>query len=143
MKKILMINYYGICDKNGKATGHMPKVTKEYRELFPRGDMVDIAASPCISTEIKSSEFCHVYQLPYNITTSDYNKLLKRILDKIKILINVYRASQLEGYDIVWFYRVDFFLLLYMMLKKRTISKQICLVYQMGGGKGIERKVFD
>lgn len=143
MKKILMINYYGTCDKSGEATGHLPKVTKEYKELFQSEDQVSLAASPCIVDGIGDVGFCHVYQLPYDIMTENYNNLWKRIADKFKILTNVHQAFQIAGYDIIWFYRVDFFLLLYMMFQKKAKGKQICLVYQMSGGKGVERKIFD
>ena len=33
-KRILLADYYGVCDKNGKAIGHSPKVIKEYSDLL-------------------------------------------------------------------------------------------------------------
>lgn len=142
MKKILMVDYYGACDKEGRATGHSPKVAKEYREFFSEEDQVDIAASPCIAEAVRNAGFKNIYKLPYDIISVDYNKLSKRILDKFKILLNIYRAFQITGYDIVWFYRTDFFFFLSMLFTGKAKYKRICLVYQMGGGQGVMGKIF-
>lgn len=141
MKKILMVDYYGACDKEGRATGHSPKVAKEYREFFSEEDQVDIAASPCIAEAVKKAGFQNIYKLPYDIFFTDYNKLSKRILDKFKILFNIYQVFQITGYDIIWFYRTDFFFFLYMIFTRKAKCKRICLVYQIGGGKGIVEKI--
>lgn len=132
-----MVDYYGACDREGKAVGHSPKVAREYRTLFSEKDDIDLAVSSCIAAEVEDAGFGRIYRLPYNIVEADYNKISKRILDKFRILKNINRVFKIKGYDIVWFYRVDFFLMLYMIFVGRRRGRQICLVYQMGGGNGI------
>ena len=139
MSKILMVDYYGACDRQGKAVGHSPKVAREYRTLFPEKDEVDLAVSPCIAAEVEDAGFGHIYRLPYNIVEADYDRISKRILDKFRILRNIQQVCRIRGYDMVWFYRVDFFLMLYMIFagRRKGREKRICLVYQTGGGTGI------
>lgn len=141
--KVLMVDYYGACDTEGKATGHSPKVAKEYRGLFSEEEQVDIAVSPCIADEVYSAGFSHIFKLPYNIIAADYNRFSKRILDKFKILINIRHVFQISGYDLVWFYRIDFFLLLYIIFTRKTVYKRICLIYHMGIGRGIIGRLID
>lgn len=143
MSKILMVDYYGTCDEHGNAIGHSPKAAREYRELFSVKDTVDLAASSCIASEVKDAGFSHIYPLPYNIVETDYNKLSKRILDKFKLFINIHHVLRMKGYELLWFYRVDFFLLLYMIFARRKKNKRICLVYQMGAGTGWIGKIAD
>ena len=137
MSKILMVDYYGACDRQGKAVGHSPKAAREYRTLFSEKDEVDLAVSPCIAAEEEDAGFGRIYRLPYNIVEADYDRISKRILDKFRILKNIHQVSRIKGYDVVWFYRVDFFLMLYMIFAGRRKGRRICLVYQMGGGTGI------
>ena len=51
MKKVLLIDYYGICDKDGRAVGHSPKVLEEYSTLLGDCYTVSVAASPCLIKE--------------------------------------------------------------------------------------------
>lgn len=144
MNKILMVDYYGASSLDGKAVGHSPKVAKEYRCLFPEEVQVDAALSPCIAGEVSDAGFQNIHILRYNIVEADYQKLFKRILDKIKILSNIHQAFQLKGYDIIWFYRVDFFLFFYCIFrlkKKRPIK--VCLVYHLDFNHGIMGKIFN
>lgn len=143
MSKILMVDYYGACDRQGKAVGHSPKVAKEYRTLFSEKDKIDLAVSPCIAAEVEDAGFGRIYRLPYNIVEADYDKISKRILDKVRILQNIHRVRQIRGYDLVWYYRVDFFLMLYMLFSGKRKGRQICLVYQMGGGTGIVGRLME
>ena len=100
-------------------------------------DEVDLAVSPCIAAEEEDAGFGRIYRLPYNIVEADYDRISKRILDKFRILKNIHQVSRIKGHDVVWFYRVDFFLMLYMIFAGRRKGRWICLVYQMGGGTGI------
>ena len=138
-----MVDYYGACDRQGKAVGHSPKFAREYRTLFSEKDTIDLAASPCIASEVEDAGFGRIYRLPYNIVEADYDKISKRILDKVRVLRNIHRVRQIRGYDMVWYYRVDFFLMLYMIFSGKGKGRQICLVYQMGGGNGVVGKLMD
>ena len=143
MKNVLMVDYYGTCNSEGKAIGHSPKVAQEYRELFLKTDQVDLAASPCVANAVGNAGFGRIYHLPYNIVEQDYNRLSKRVTDKFKILINIHHVFKIRKYDLLWFYRVDFFFLLYMLFAGKTDGKRICLVYQLGCGHGLLGRMID
>lgn len=146
MKKILLIDYYGTCDKNGQAIGHSPKVLKEYGNLLKGEYEVSIAVSPCLISEITEKQmrdFHKIYSLKYNIITSNAVSLGKRIKDKFKLFYNLHQVFQINDYDILWFYRTDFFLALYLYLfiskrrKKKNSSKTVVLLYQNSFGENI------
>lgn len=138
---ILMVDYYGVCDKNGKAIGHSPKIAKEYISLIRDEFKVDLMVSPCLFNEEISKTITKCYKLKYDIIEDGNLNLKKRIIDKYKIINNMFQARrQFKNYDIVWFYRTDFFLFLFIFLfvhDKKT--KLVGLVYQkFNGCKGLD-----
>lgn len=144
MKKILLINYYGTCDKNGQATGHSAKVMKEYGELLKDEYEISVAASPCLINEIseeQSRDYHKIYSLKYNIITDNTQSLWKRMKDKFKLFYNIYQVFQMKDQDILWFYRTDFFLALYFYLfistkrNKKKYPKMVVLLYQNSFGE--------
>jgi len=71
--------------------------------------------------------------LKYSIETENLASIWKRIKDKFKIFYNIRQVFCIRDYDILWFYRTDFFLFLYIYLfltKKRKnnikVYVQIC-----------------
>lgn len=150
MKKILLIDYYGMCDKNGQAIGHSPKVLEEYRELFEGEYDISAAVSPCLHKGIKGG-FHKVYKLQYDICTENGMSIGTRILDKFKLLFNINKVLKIHGYDIYWFYRTDFFLFFFfcfknICFKSKNRKKLMAQIYQtsFGGGKlqGILRHLY-
>lgn len=143
MKKILLIDYYGMCDEKGRAVGHSPKVLEEYGNLLKGRYKVDAAVSPCLR-EGGSNIFGEVYKLEYDIYVEDSMSIRKRILDKCKIFANLVSVLKIDGYDVYWFYKTDFFLffffcfLYFRRMKKKDNKKFIALIYQgsFGGQKG-------
>lgn len=140
MDKVLLIDYYGTCNREGELVGHSNKVIKEYGELLKGEFDVGVAVSPCMVAGMKN-EFNEVIQLKYNIYTNTAIRLSGKIKDKIKLYINIYQALKVGGYDIYWFIRSDFFLFLYLnvlcIIKKR---KMIALIYQSEyGGEKLKR----
>lgn len=152
MKKILLIDYYGTCSADGKMIGHSCKVLKEYKELIEKEYMVGAALSPCLVREITSdptNKFEQLISLKYNIIADDFVSILKRIKDKIKIFYNIHQIFKVYDYDIMWFYRTDFFLLLYFFLfdfrKKndKEKCKIVVLIYQNSFGQGRLGKILN
>lgn len=137
MKKIILIDYYGNCDASGKSVGHSPKVLDEYRELVQETFQVEAVLPQCIIDEIDCGLFDAVHRLPYQIVEEGSRDIVKRIFDKIKLFINISQSLQKADGDVLWFYRTDFFLFLYMFLhRKYKKGKLLCLVCQQKFAEG-------
>lgn len=143
MKKILLVDYYGMCDADGNAIGHSGKVLNEYKDLIKGRYEISAALSPCLINEINvehPGDFCSVYSLKYNIETDHLSSLWKRIKDKFKLFYNLHQVFKIDNCDIIWFYRTDFFLALYLMLfipgklGRKKYPKIVALIYQNSFG---------
>lgn len=135
---IVMCNYYGMCDGDGNAVGHAPKVTNEYSEMLKEKFALSLAASPCIVNASNSNYFTEVRPIKYDIC-AEGNTIIKRIADKIKLLSNISQIIRSEG--IYFFYQVDFFFFFYICFFYRRTHRRkiICLVYHQdftGGSLG-------
>lgn len=139
MQKVLLIDYYGMCDRDGKALGHSPKVLEEYRELIGDEYDVGVAASPCLIEGAKG-RFCDKYVLKYNIYSENEMSVGKRIKDKFMLLSNINQVLRISGYDIFWFYKTDFFLFFFLCFKnlrnKKKHTKFMAQIYQADFGQG-------
>lgn len=144
--RLLMVDYYGVCDEHGTPIGHSTKVLHEYAAML-QGEMeISAAASPCIANAVAadtgengtSGPFASIHRLPYDIVETAGYGLGKRIVDKVRLFRNIHEAYRLaRDYDVVWFYRTDFFLFLYAALHRRIPgTRMICLVYQQSFASG-------
>lgn len=135
MKKVLLIDYYGMCDKDGQAVGHSPKVLEEYSILLGAEYQVSVAASPCLIKEA-GEQFREKYPLRYNIYSDREMSVRKRIRDKRLLYSNISEALKINGYDIYWFYKTDFFLFFFLCFKKihrgRKPVRFMAQIYQAG-----------
>lgn len=152
MKRILLIDYYGTCDKNGHAIGHSSKVMKEYGELLKGNYETSVTASPCLINEISGEQrqaFRMIYPLKYNIITGKAERLRKRVKDKFKLFYNIYLVFRIKDQDILWFYRTDFFLALYFYLfiskkrKNKKYPKIVVLLYQNSFGENVLGRILN
>lgn len=145
--KLLMSDYYGVCDENGAPLGHSAKVLREYASML-QGDLeISAAVSPCLAGAATADDadcgagnlFQTVHRLSYDIVETKGYGLGKRITDKVKLFRNIREVYHLaREYDAVWFYRTDFFLFLYAYLHARIRgTRMVCLVYQQSftGGR--------
>lgn len=142
MEKLLLVDYYGTCDEEGKPIGHSPKVLHEYCDLIKDKYIVGTALSPCL-VPMAGERFRDVFKLKYDIRAYGRKGLLERIIDKLKLFYNIHQVLQVKEYDIIWFYRTDFFLFFYLCLKKKCAKKIVGLVYQEGFAQGILGKVLN
>ena len=129
MKPIItMCNYYGMCDEQSNPVGHTVKVTNEYASILKERYAVNLVASPCIVQNCNNSYFEQLKKLRYNISISG-NGVIKRIVDKFKLIININQAIGNKG--IYFFYQVDFFFFFYMFFfyRKKKNRKILCLMY--------------
>lgn len=130
MKKVLLVDYYGTCDKEGKPIGHSQKVLQEYSNLIKEQFVVGAAISPCLTNGL-AGEFEEIISLKYDICAEQVTSLWVRVTDKFKLISNIRYVLKKNDYDIVWFYRTDFFLFFYFFLRRKTKRfKVIGQVYQ-------------
>lgn len=144
MKKILMIDYYGMCDSTGQAVGHSPKVLKEYAYLIKDDYHVSVAASPCLLKGIDGG-FQNEHELRYDISTVNEQSVIKRIIDKLKLFYNIHEVLKIDGYDVYWFYKTDFFLFFFIWLRglDKRGKKFIAQIYQDSFGTGKVRTILN
>lgn len=139
MKKILLVDYYGTCNDKGEPIGHSPKVLQEYRNLLDGAFRVSAAVSPCIGQSICKEEYEEIMKLPYDIIEKGKKEIWTRIKDKIKLIINIKEVmKEKNNFDIIWFYRTDFFLFFYFYIHKKVQTCKIYgLVYHQRFGEGV------
>lgn len=151
MKKILLIDYYGMCDEKGRAVGHSPKVLEEYGELLRGEYEISIAVSPCLLSGIGETKeiFKETYELRYNIYIKGGMSIIKRSMDKVKLFFNIFNVLKIDGYDVYWFYKTDFFLFFFFFvwnLKRWKVGNQkkfIAQIYQGSFGEGRVQKLLN
>ena len=143
-KQILMVDQWGSCDRQGRPIGHSVKVLHEYDELLQEVYDVSIAVPESMIADIKQNNFENIHLLPYSICEEQPQKIAKRIRDKKDIFSNIRDAWNQSGYDIIWFYRGDIFLLFYALFhKKKKNAKYVCLLCQNQLGRGFIGKITD
>lgn len=151
MKKMLLVDYYGTCDSEGSEVGHSSKVLKEYSVLVKANYEISAALSPCLVSKISDKQlrdFSNIYSLKYDIYMENLQSIWKRVKDKFKLFYNLHQVFKIHDYNIIWFYRTDFFLALYLMLfvswkKKKIHSKIVILIYQNSFGKSIFGRILN
>lgn len=138
MKKIVMCGYYGMCDSQGRSVGHTSKVTKEYFELLSQKMEILLKASPSIIKTLDEEVKQKSEKLKYDIIIDTPFTLKKRVLDKFKILYNIYTCIEKTDEQILFFYQIDFFFFFYIWAFFHRKDKKIyCLLYHQNftGGK--------
>lgn len=137
MKKIVMCGYYGMCDSQGRSVGHTSKVTKEYFELLSQKMEILLKASPSIVETLDEEVKIKSEKLKYDIIIDTPFTLKKRILDKFKILYNIYTCIEKTGEQILFFYQIDFFFFFYIWAFFHRKDKKIyCLLYHQNFTSG-------
>ena len=134
--KILMADYYGVSDSSGNVLGHSVKALHEYSSMLAKEHDVYAAVSPCIYKALQKdafSETClkQVTVLPCDIPGTAGYGLVRRVADKFRLFANIRQIyREMDQFDVVWFYRTDFFLFLYAALhRKPRRCRVVYLVY--------------
>lgn len=144
MEKLLLVEQWGSCDANGKSIGHISKVLREYVNLLQGNFSLGVIAHTSLLKEIENESFESIHMLNRCICEEGKKKIYTRIIDKIKLLLNIHSAWNQKGYDIIWFFRGDFFVLLYAMLHRKVKgTRYYCLMYYNQYGQGIVAKIID
>lgn len=135
MKKILLVDYQGACDKLHNPIGHSVKVLKEYKKMIDDDYAVSVAAPDCIIQHISKEQFQNMFTLKYEILEEGKKKLFRKLTDKIKMFSNLSQLKKYDQFDMVWFYNTNFFLFLYFFLHRMPL-KSFCLVCSNNFGSG-------
>lgn len=125
MKKVLLVEYLGHCDRNNNPIGHPVKVLEEYVYLLKDMCEVSLAAPKNIMCSINLTGIQQYYELPYFFRIDD-----ARYTDKVKVLKNIETAIKTTDYDYIWFVNVTPFLFKILTLHFFKRKKVICTVYQ-------------
>lgn len=143
-KKILLAEQWGSCDAHGKSIGHTSKVLNEYVDLLKDSFEINVIAHPNLLETADEGCFCSIKHLEYSICEEEKKTFVIRIKDKIKLFKNIHRIWKQKGYDIIWFFRGDFFLLMYALFHRKVSgTKYYCLMYHNQYGDGIIAKIVD
>ena len=144
MKKILLGEQWGSCDLQGKTIGHTSKVLNEYVDLIKDSFEINVIAHPNLLETVDKGCFCSIKHLAYSICEEERKTFFIRVKDKIKLFKNIRQIWKQKGYDVIWFFRGDFFLLLYALFHRKVIgTKYYCLLYHNQYGNGIIAKIVD
>ena len=147
MMKIGMVEYQGRCDENGVAVGHSPKVLAQYYKIVSAFANVNVYAPKTIlrSLDTKISKGAKV--LPYHILMEGKTPFIKKITNKLNMFKNIKLALKNSDDDVVWFFNVEYYIMLYLAFFVKTKKKIVCTLFINGyeGGKvaGIKQKIFE
>ncbi len=134
-KRILLVDYYGTCNEQGELLGHSSKVLQDYTKLIEEKAEISVMASPCILKEIPPDAYTECIPLPHNLVIAPNNSLMTRIQDKFRLLTNLRQVVAASGnYDVIWFYRTDFFMFFFFASHLLSLPKQlhkVALIYQV------------
>lgn len=131
---VLMVDYNGTCNEEGMELGHSSKVLHEYAELINTFATVSALLSPCIVRKAVKKDFNDIRELSYDIVQAKNNGIVKRIIDKWYIFCNLVKVFAQKDIDTVFFYKMDFFLAVYLciwkLFHKKSDIKYVGLVCQ-------------
>lgn len=139
MNKVFMIEYQGRCDEQGKAVGHAPKVLKDYYHFIKDTCDVKILAPKTILMELTKEESAGAKVLPERIVMKGKTPLFEKIGNKWNMFSNIRKAlryadsnASKDGETILWFFNVEFYLMLYLFLHRKCKQKIVCTLFLDG-----------
>lgn len=132
-----MVEYQGRCDAEGKAVGHAPKVLQEYLQMICNDCEVSVFAPKVILKELPREEWknggaSQVKVLPCHIVMKGKTPFLEKITNKLHMFTNIRNALKHTDADILWFFNVEYYLMLYLFLHKKPKQKIVCTLFLDG-----------
>lgn len=137
MNKVCMVEYQGRCDAEGKAVGHAPKVLQEYLQMIRNDCEVSVFAPKVILKELpreerKNAGSLQAKVLPCHIVMKGKTPFLEKITNKLHMFTNIRNAIKHTDADILWFFNVEYYLMLYLFLHKKPKQKIVCTLFLDG-----------
>ncbi|MBQ7584108.1 MAG: glycosyltransferase [Lachnospiraceae bacterium] len=148
-RRVCMAEYQGRCDEEGRAVGHAPKVLSEYFSLISDDHDISIYVPQTISDEIPQwvRDKSDIYLLPRHIVMKGHAPALERAQNKLRMFGNIRYILKHSDADVIWFFNVEFYLFLYLMLfgnrHKRIVVTLFLDGYHTGSFAGIKQRVFE
>lgn len=149
MNHIRMIEYQGRYDLQGKAIGHGPKVAKEYYDYIKDlpDTTVSLYAPKVILEQVPSPMKEHAVELPHSICMKAGNSFKEKLLNKLGMFRNLRSAMEHSSGEVLWFFNVEYYLMLYLCFRKKKGQKIYCTLFQenfYGNGmvKNIKQWIF-
>ncbi len=139
MNKVCMVEYQGRCDREGKAVGHAPKVLQEYLQLIRNDCEVSVFAPKVIlkelqkeNTESVQTKKLQAKVLPCRIVMKGRTPFGEKVANKFRMFKNIRSAIKYADADILWFFNVEYYLMLYLFLHKKPKQKLVCTLFLDG-----------
>ena len=137
MNTVCMVEYQGRCDTEGKAVGHAPKVLREYLQLISNDCKVSVFAPKLILKELpeedrKAAGVWQAKVLPCHIVMKGKTPLWEKIANKLHMFTNIRSVFRHADADILWFFNVEYYLMLYLFLHKKPKQKLVCTLFLDG-----------
>lgn len=141
MSKIVLVEYMGLCSKDGEPLGHSYKVQKEYCEML--GDDFEVSiATPKNTAERVYDKSKVEYFSDYNSVVMESASFTWKVKDFLGKINNVRKTVKNVKADYYWFYNIDYSLLFYLAFNPRILRKSVITFYRNSfGGKGVIRKM--
>lgn len=141
MKKVCMVEYQGRCDEHGKAVGHGPKVLYEYYNFIKDICNVKVYAPKVILNEMPREITSNSKVLKKHIVMQGKTPFIKKITNKLGMFSNIKKALKATDADEIWFFNVEYYLMLYLFLHKKPKQKVVCTMFLDGYHGGFVAKV--
>ena len=146
MNKLVLAEYQGRHDTDGKAVGHAPKVLGEYAQLTADAFDIQILAPRCILKATNEAGRTNAKVLPHSILMKSGNSVFQKIWNKVRMFSNIKIALKSDS-DTIWFFNTEFYLMLYLALFGNGNKKIVCTLFMEKFGSGfmgkIKQKIFE
>ena len=107
MEKLILAEYQGRRDTEGKAVGHAPKVLSEYASLVSEDfDISILAPRPILQATGKTGRL-NAKVLPHSILMKSHNSFFTKIWNKFKMFANINIVLRSEA-DTIWFFNTEY-----------------------------------
>ncbi len=141
MKKLILAEYQGRRDTEGKAVGHAPKVLGEYAALTGDDFELSIMAPRCILEAASAPGRKNAKILPHSILMKSGNSLFEKIWNKVKMFANIDLVLRSDAADEIWFFNTEFYLMLYLALFGNRGKRLVCTLFMERFGTGMTGRI--
>lgn len=132
MNNVYMIEYQGRCDENAVAVGHAPKVITEYYNFIKDFCNVHVYAPSTILNSVDSSLFANKKELKCHIVMKGKTPFIEKITNKLNMFKNLREAIEKaneNGPGILWFFNVEYYIMLYFLFAKKPAHKVVLTMF--------------